>query len=95
MGLADIFQLLDVLAKRNDRLSLENIAKVSFDAIRGLSLFTHENLQVKVGFEDYNVKFKRLGRVLAFLKVTGRQDGLNYINLECGSRVVIRWLEQV
>jgi len=89
--LKDIFLFMDVLAKRNDRFRLENIAEINFDPVRGLHLLTRENnLQVKVGFGDYQAKFRRLGRVLAHLKITGNEQGLIYVNLECGSRVIIR-----
>ena len=39
---------------------------------------------------DYRAKLKRLGRVLAHLKIKGQSDGLIYFNLECSPRVVVR-----
>jgi len=89
-ALVEIFQLMDVLERRNDRFRLGNIARVEFDRVRGITVFTRENLLVKVGFGEYDAKFKRLGRVLAHLKMKGLHQGLVYVNLECGPRVVIR-----
>jgi cell division protein FtsQ len=87
----EVFALLDVLTVRNDRFRLENISEINFDPARGLSLFTREdNVQVKVGFGDYRAKMKRLGRVLAHLKIRGEGDGLVYFNLENSPRVVVR-----
>ncbi|MBW2060182.1 MAG: FtsQ-type POTRA domain-containing protein [Deltaproteobacteria bacterium] len=89
--LQDVFQFLVVVGERNDRFRLENIAEISFDSVRGLTLFTREpKLEVRVGFGDYQIKFRRLGRVLAYLKIRGHEQGLVYVNLECGPRVIIR-----
>ncbi len=89
--LKEVFALLEVLAERNDLFRLENISEINFDVARGLTLFTREqNIQVKVGFSDYRAKIKRLGRVMAHLKINGQSDGLAYFNLECSPRVVVR-----
>ena len=86
-----VLDLLNILAERNDRVRLENIASIKYDRIRGITLRTREgNLQVEVGSKDYRVKFERLGRVLAHLKIKGLDRDLAYINLECGPRVIIR-----
>lgn len=87
----EVFALLEILAERNDRFRLENISEINFDAARGLSLFTRkQNVKVKIGLGDYRAKLKRLGRVLAHLKINGQSDGLVYFNLECSPRVVVR-----
>ncbi|MFH1138915.1 MAG: FtsQ-type POTRA domain-containing protein [Pseudomonadota bacterium] len=89
--LGEIFSLLDALADRNDRFRLENISEVNFDPDRGLTLFTREeSVQLKIGWGDYTAKMKRLGRVLAYLKIKGDYDGLSYLNLECSPRVIVR-----
>jgi cell division protein FtsQ len=89
--LAEVFALLNALVGRNDRFRLENISEVNFDPARGLSLFTREdNVQLKIGFGRYRAKMKRLGRVLAHLKITGQSDGLVYFNLESSPRVIVR-----
>jgi cell division protein FtsQ len=89
--LEEVFGLLDVLATRNDRFRLENISEIHFDSARGLTLFTRqENTQVKIGFGDYAVKMRRLGRVMAHLKIHGQADQIVYINLENSPRVVVR-----
>ena len=86
-----VFALLDVLAERNDRFRVENISEINFDPVRGLTLFTRENnIQVRIGLGEYRDKLWRLGRVLAHLKITGQYEGLTYLNLECGPRVIVR-----
>ena len=90
-SLQEIFSLLDALADRNDRFRIENISEVNFDPDRGLTLFTREeSVQLKIGWGDYQAKMKRLGRVLAYLKIKGEYDGLAYLNLECSPRVIVR-----
>ncbi|MEE9516652.1 MAG: cell division protein FtsQ/DivIB, partial [Candidatus Adiutricales bacterium] len=86
-----VLDLLNILAERNDRVRVENIAGIKYDRIRGITLRTREgNLQVEVGSKGYRVKFERLGRVLAHLKIESLDRDLAYINLECGPRVIIR-----
>ncbi|MBW2090504.1 MAG: cell division protein FtsQ, partial [Deltaproteobacteria bacterium] len=89
--LEDVFNFLTVLAERNDRFRLENIAEINADPVRGITLSTRDqNIQVKVGTGDYRAKFNRLGRVLAHLKIRGDDKEIVYVNLECGPRVIIR-----
>jgi len=93
--LEEVFSLLAVLAERNDQFRLDNISEINFDSVRGLSLFTRrDNVQVKIGFGDYRTKFKRLGRVLAYLKANDQDRDLAYLNVECEPRVVVRAAEQ-
>lgn len=90
-SLDQVFELLQVLAGRGDRFRAENVAQVDFDLVRGLTVHIRQpEVEVKVGFSDYRLKFERLGRVAAFLKSQGDADGYTYVNLECGPRVVIR-----
>ncbi|MEW5723757.1 MAG: FtsQ-type POTRA domain-containing protein [Thermodesulfobacteriota bacterium] len=89
--LGEVFALLDVLAERNDRFRLANVSEVNFDKVRGLTLFTREdNVQVRIGLGEYRAKLRRLGRVLAHLKIKGEAEGLTYFNLESSPRVVVR-----
>jgi cell division septal protein FtsQ len=89
--LTEVFSLLEVLAERNDRFRLDNISEVNFDPARGISIFTrNDNVQVKVGLGDYRAKMRRLGRVLAHLKIKGKAEGLVYFNLESSPRVIVR-----
>ncbi|MFH1091866.1 MAG: FtsQ-type POTRA domain-containing protein [Pseudomonadota bacterium] len=89
--LDQVFALFEVLTERNDCFRLENISEVNFDPVRGLSIFTRENnVQVKIGWGEYRAKMKRLGRVLAHLKIKGQGEDLVYFNLECGPRVIVR-----
>ena len=87
----EVFAFLTSLAGRSDRFRLENISEINFDQARGISLFTRDdNVQLKVGLGDYASKMRRLGRVLAHLKIRGESEGLVYLNLECSPRVIVR-----
>lgn len=89
--MTEIYMFLDVAEARTDRFRLENIAQISFDPVRGLTVFTREqDMEIKVGYGEYQSKFYRLGRVMAHLKVEGTDMNVSYINLECGPRVIIR-----
>jgi cell division septal protein FtsQ len=91
-SLNEVFLLLEVLALRSDEFRFDNISEINYDSVRGLTLFTKDdNLEVKIGFGAYEEKFRRLGRVLAHLKLHGRFAGLVYINLEAGPRVTVRY----
>lgn len=84
------FGLLNILKKRSDQFRPENIAELNLDEARGVTVFTRDQVEVKVGFGKFEEKFNRLGRVLALLKIRGQEKGLVYINLECGPKVIIR-----
>ena len=94
-AIAEVFWLVDTLAARNDDFRLDNVSEINYDPVRGLTLFTKNNgLEVKVGFGAYEEKFRRLGRVLAHLKLKGKYEGLIYLNLEASPRVTVRYNER-
>jgi len=91
-ALTEVFYLADTLTGRNDEFRLDNISEINYDMVRGLTLFTKSKpLEVKIGFGSYEEKFRRLGRVLAHLKLSGKYEGLVYLNLEAGARVIVRY----
>lgn len=93
-ALSEVFWLTDALAQRNDEFRLDNISEINYDTVRGLTLFTKKTgLEVKVGFGSYEEKFRRLGRVMAHLKINGKVEGLVYLNLEASPRVTVRYAE--
>ncbi len=95
-AIGEIFTLVEVLSKRNDEFRLANISEINYDMVRGLTLFTkNKGLEVKVGLGSYAEKFRRLGRVLAHLKVEGKYDRLVYLNLEASPRVIVRYGDRV
>ncbi len=95
-ALTEVFWLTDTLAQRNDEFRLDNISEINYDLVRGLTLFTKNNgLEVKIGFGAYEEKFRRLGRVLAHLKLRGQYEGLVYLNLEASPRVTVRYDEKM
>ncbi|MDR2945885.1 MAG: cell division protein FtsQ [Candidatus Adiutrix sp.] len=93
-AMEEIFWLVGALTQRNDEFQLANVSEINYDAVRGLSLFTKSSgLEVKIGFGSYEEKFRRLGRVMAHLKLNGKTDGLVYLNLEASPRVTVRYNE--
>lgn len=88
----EAFLLLDALEKRTDRFRQSNIAEISLDEVRGITIYTRKGqIEIKVGFGGYEGKFNRLGRVVAHLKLQSQDNALAYINLESGPRVVVGW----
>ncbi|KXS55645.1 MAG: hypothetical protein AMR96_07010 [Candidatus Adiutrix intracellularis] len=91
-SLNQVFLLADILVVRNDEFRLDNISEINYDAVRGLTLFTKNNdFEVKIGLGAFEEKFRRLGRVIAHLKLYGQFDGLVYVNLEASPRVIVRY----
>lgn len=88
--LSEVFALFSVLEQRNDRLGLDSIAQAEIDPVRGILLTTRDGLTIKVGLGDYELKLRRFGRVLAFLKARDQASDLAFADLDCGQRVVIR-----
>lgn len=90
----EIFWLLEALSTRNDEFKISNISEINYDMVRGLTLVTRkQGLEVKVGFGAYDEKFRRLGRVMSHLKISGKLDGLIYLNLEASPRVTVRYAD--
>ncbi|UQZ88689.1 hypothetical protein C4J81_05510 [Deltaproteobacteria bacterium Smac51] len=88
----EIFWLVEALGERNDDFRLDNVSEINYDMVRGLTLFTKtRGLEVKIGFGSYTEKFRRLGRVLSYLKQRGKYEGLAYLNLEASPRVTVRY----
>lgn len=98
----EIFWLVGALSQRNDEFRLANVSEINYDAVRGLSIFAVLNkdaaqanvLEVKIGFGSYEEKFRRLGRVMAHLKLNDKTRGLVYLNLEASPRVTVRYDEK-
>ena len=90
-ALAEVFNLVEILAARHDEFKLDHISEINYDAVRGLTIFARRGeLEVKVGFGAYEEKFRRLNRVEAHLRQYGQFEGLVYINLEASPRVIVR-----
>lgn len=102
-GVAEVFWLVETLSKRNNEFQLANVSEINYDAVRGLSIFSHfrytDNkgndrtsvLEVKIGFGSYEEKFRRLDRVMAHLKAENQDKGLTYFNLEVSPEVAVRY----
>ncbi|MDR1395840.1 MAG: FtsQ-type POTRA domain-containing protein [Deltaproteobacteria bacterium] len=91
-ALHEVFQLMDILAVRTDEFRLDNISEFNYDHDLGLKIYTRRSgLKLWVGFGSYLEKFRRLGRVMAHLKLTGQAAGLADIRLETSPRVVLRY----
>ncbi len=93
-ALREVFHLAEVLRQRNDEFKIDNISEIHYDMVRGLTVVTKvSGIEVKVGFGAYEEKFRRLGRVMAHLKISGKLEGLVYLNLEAGPRVTVRYAD--
>lgn len=91
-AIKEVFWLVDTLNLRTDEFKLDNISEINYDMVRGLTLFTKRGgLEVKIGFGSYEEKFRRLGRIMAHLKMNDKYEGLVYINLEASPRVTVRY----
>ncbi|MDR1607441.1 MAG: FtsQ-type POTRA domain-containing protein [Deltaproteobacteria bacterium] len=95
-ALAETFELMDILAQRNDEFRLDSVSELNYDNDLGLTVYTRRSgLKLRVGFGSYLEKFRRLGRVMAYLKLNGQAAGLSYIHLESPPRVVLRYNQEV
>ncbi|MDR1576676.1 MAG: FtsQ-type POTRA domain-containing protein [Deltaproteobacteria bacterium] len=95
-ALGEAFDLMDILADRSDEFRLDSVSELNYDHDLGLTVFTRRSgLKLRVGFGSYSEKFRRLGRVMAHLKVTGQAAGLAFIHLETPPRVVLRYNREI
>jgi cell division protein FtsQ len=91
-GLNEAFSLMDILANRTDDFRLDSVSELNYDHDLGLTVITRRSgLKLRVGFGSYLEKFRRLGRVMAYLKLNGQAAGLSVIHLETPPRVVLRY----
>jgi cell division septal protein FtsQ len=91
-GLAECFQLMDVLSERTDDFRLDAVSELNYDHDLGLTVYARRSgLRLRVGFGSYAEKFRRLGRVMAHLKLNGQAAGLSAIHLETPPRVVLSY----
>jgi cell division protein FtsQ len=95
-GLKEAFSLMDILEARTDDFRLDSVSEINYDHDIGLTVFTRRSgLKLRVGFGSYLEKFRRLGRVMAHLKVNGQAAGLAFIHLETPPRVVLRYNNEI
>jgi cell division septal protein FtsQ len=91
-ALEQVFQLMEILSQRTDDFRLENISEFHCDLDSGLTVFTRSGgLEIKVGTGSYAEKFRRLGRVVSYLKQQGQMEGLAWATLESPPRVTVRY----
>ena len=92
-SVAEVFELMDILALRSDGFRLDNVSELRYDPDIGVTMFMKNGgLEVMVGFGPFGEKMRRLGRVTAALEEGGLAEGLIYLNLECVPRVTARYL---
>ncbi len=90
-AIEETFWLIRALARRNDEFKMDNVSEVHYDAAAGFTIFTRQDsLQIKVGFGAYEEKFRRLGRVMAYMKLHGQSERLSYINIENNPKIMVR-----
>jgi hypothetical protein len=83
---------MDILAKRTDDFRLDGVSELNYDHDLGLTVYARSSgVKLRVGFGSYMEKFRRLGRVMAHLKLNGLAQGLSVIHLETPPRVVLSY----
>ncbi|MDR2350654.1 MAG: FtsQ-type POTRA domain-containing protein [Deltaproteobacteria bacterium] len=91
-AVGEIFELMDILAEREDMLALENISEFHHDRDIGITIYTrNEGMEIRMGFGPHLEKTARLAKVLARAEVMGLLEGMRFANLECVPRVIVRY----
>ena len=72
-------------------LPLSQIKQILVDREIGLTLLTSGNIRtVKLGFENYEEKFRRMGEVSRFLKDKAKLEEINILDLQNLERIVVK-----
>lgn len=67
-----------------------SLKRIDVDANIGLTLAAFENIgAVKLGFGQYPVKYERLRRLLSYLRQTGNNAGIDWIDVQNPDRIII------
>jgi hypothetical protein len=91
-NIGEIFDLMDMLSERRDELRLDNISEFHYDPDIGVTLHLRSGgLEIRMGFQPYAEKIRRLAKVMEYLKKEDLLKSVSYFNLECVPRVVTRF----
>ncbi|MDR0355150.1 MAG: FtsQ-type POTRA domain-containing protein [Deltaproteobacteria bacterium] len=84
------FELIDLLAVRNDKLNISNISEINCDPDRGVAVYLRGGMEIKIGLDGFERKLWRLGRVLSHLEQNEQEMDIDYINLLSPAKVVVK-----
>ncbi|MDD5475855.1 MAG: FtsQ-type POTRA domain-containing protein [Syntrophales bacterium] len=83
-------ELLDFLSSHSGYPALEHISEIRGDHLQGYSLFTGDLRLYMLGYGDYDIKFRRLRKVLVDLTTKNLSLSPLTINLTDPGRIVVR-----
>jgi cell division protein FtsQ len=82
--------LLSYLARANDIPAIGGVSEIHGNETFGLSLFTDVGLCLKLGFDGYENKLKRLTPVMADLDRKNRKEGFLLIDLNDPEKINVQ-----
>ena len=83
-------ELLHYLSTAKEFPTIKNISEIHGHDIFGLSLFTDSGLCIRLGFDSYENKFKRLTTVMADLERRNMKLGFLLIDLNDPAKITVQ-----
>ena len=87
---AKSLELLQYLSTAKEFPTIKNISEIHGHDIFGLSLFTDSGLCIRLGFDSYENKFKRLATVMADLERRNMKLGFLLIDLNDPAKITVQ-----
>ncbi|MBE9547643.1 MAG: FtsQ-type POTRA domain-containing protein [Proteobacteria bacterium] len=88
--LKKFIDLITCLSSNNGFHEIRNVSEIHGDEIFGFSLFTNGGLSLRLGFENYGEKLKRLKPVMTDLTRRNLNKGFLHIDLSNTGRIVVQ-----
>ena len=83
-------ELLRYLSASNEFPTIRNVAEIHGHEVFGLSLFTDSGLCIRLGFDSYENKLKRLNTVMADLERRNMKLGFLLIDLNDPAKIAVQ-----
>lgn len=83
-------ELLRYLSASNEFPTIKNVAEIHGNDVIGLSLFTDSGLCIRLGFDSYENKLKRLNTVMADLERRNMKLGFLLIDLNDPAKIAVQ-----
>lgn len=83
-------ELLRYLSASNEFPTIKNVAEIHGNDVIGLSLFTDSGLCIRLGFDSYENKLKRLNTVMADLERRNMKLGFLLIDLNDPAKISVQ-----
>ncbi len=90
MLFAKSLELLQYLSTAKEFPTIKNVSEIHGHDIFGLSLFTDSGLCIRLGFDSYENKFKRLTTVMADLEKRNMKLGFLLIDLNDPAKITVQ-----